>query len=480
MLSATQGLAKFAAELSYEDIPGDVVHQAERLILDTCCCAIGGYILDGGKVYLHVLEGLGGKPESTLLPTGHKTSAAIAAFVNSQLANLLDLDENLLYEGHFANTSIMPPLAMAERQGASGKQFVTAVVAAFEVTSRVTLSLPGIANVVSPPPNLKIEWPDPFGHSYNIFGATVGSCSLLNLNAEQTANAMGIAGTITPLPSSGKIASLPRLTMSKSSVYGWQGWSGVVASLLAEQGMTGDTTVLDGEHGFWKMIGAKYCDFAMLTKDLGSKWWIMDTAIKPYPACAYMRHPMTATDKIIAAHNIKPEEIDLIVAKLRPVHNTGVFFQDEPESYLDTQVSYQYTIAMRALQIPPDRWHKREVYSDPFVRSMVKKVRIEPDPSAIEAVYEDIKEGQEIRRPKKNPTTVEIHARGTVYSEHVDYAKGDPFTEETRMTDEELANKFRTHTTDLLRSSHVEQAIEALLNISTSPDIRLVTPLLTA
>lgn len=479
MGSATQELARFAAELRYEDIPSEVAHQAERIILDTCCCAIGGYIVDGGKVYLHVLEGLGGKPESTLFPTGHKTSAAIAAFVNSQLANLLDLDDNLLYHTHFANTCVMPAIAMAERQGASGKELITAVVGAYEVTSRITLSLPGLGKIVSPPPKLKIEWPDPFGHSYNIFGATIGSCSLLHLSAEQTANAMGMAGISASVPGSTKIDSLPRLTMSKAN-YGWLGWSGVVAALLADQGMTADTTILDGEHGFWKMVGAEYCDFALLTKGLGSKWWIMDTTMKPYPAGTWMRQAMMATDKIIEAYNIEPEEIELIVAKLRPLRDSGIFFQDAPASYLDTQVSYPYLIAMRALRIPPNRWHSKDVYSDPIVREMVRRVRIEPDPSAIEAFYEEIKEGREVRRATKAPTTVEVHARGTIYSKHLDYAKGDPFTEETKITDEELADKFRTHTYDLLRSSHVEAAIKALLNISEVPDVRTVTPLLTA
>ena len=68
--------------MRFEDLPPGVAHQAERLILDTCCCAIGGYVLDNGKMYLHTLEALGGNPEATLFPTGRKTSAAVAEWVD--------------------------------------------------------------------------------------------------------------------------------------------------------------------------------------------------------------------------------------------------------------------------------------------------------------------------------------------------------------------------------------------------------------
>ena len=482
MGTCTEELARFAAELQYEDIPADVVHQAERLILDTCCCAISGYVLDSGKLYLHVLESLGGAPQATLFPTGHKTSVATAAFVNSQLANLRDLDDNLLYHSHFANTSVMPALAMAEHLRTNGKQFVTAVITAFEVTARISLCMPAF-EVTSPPPNIKIEQCEHMSMSYNIFGAAVGCCRLLGLSAQQTANAMGIAGYTAPVPTLTKAMALPRLTMLKYAIYGWQGWGGVVAALLAEQGMTADTGVLDGEHGFWRMTGSEWCDFQILTKGLGSKWWIMDTSIKPYPAGTWMRNPILALDKIIEAHHIKPEEIEQIVAKiwpLWPLHKKGPATQERPESYLDTQISYQYLLAVRALGVPPNRWYSKEVYSDPLVKSMIKKIRIEEDPQSTRALYEEIREGREVRHPSKAPATVEVRARGTTFTEHVEYAKGDPFTKETRLSDEEIAEKFRTYTIGLIRSSHVEPAIKALLTISKVSDIGTLIPLLTA
>ena len=93
----------------------------------------------------------------------------------------------------------MTPLAVAEWQGASGKDLIAAVVAAYEVSARVGLSMPALLKVVSPPPDLKLDWWDPFGNNYSVFGTTVGSAKLLHLDSKQTANAMGIAGYTAPV-----------------------------------------------------------------------------------------------------------------------------------------------------------------------------------------------------------------------------------------------------------------------------------------
>lgn len=486
MESPTQELAEFAANLSYQDIPAHVVHQAERLILDTCGCAVAGYILDNAKTFLHVMEALGGNPEATLFPSGHKTSVATAAFVNTSLSNALDLDDNLLYHCHFANTTVLPAVAMAERQGCSGRDLVTAVVAAYEVTSRITLSQPGVCKIVSPPPNLKIEQPPLATHNYNVFSTAVGAGRLLGLDATRMACAMGMAGLNAPVPRTAGHGGPGGAPTMKGTNYGWQGWTGVIAALLAEQGVTGPTTVLDGESGFWRMSGAESCNSAMLTKDLGSKWWILDTSFKAYPAGTWMRPAMEATDKVVRTHDIRPDEIERIVIKngrLVGGYIRNPWAEDGPVNEVVGQTNFLYLVVMRALRVPPARWHTKETYTNPVVLDLLKKIEFVRDPSHELALYQELmqqEKTQGVRRATKSPTTVEVHARGTVFSAYAEYARGDPFSEETRMRDEDLAAKFRTHTVGIVRSSRAERAIQALLSVSKVADVRTVTPLLTA
>jgi 2-methylcitrate dehydratase PrpD len=63
----TQVIAKFSAELQYEDLPGDVVREVKRLLLDTIGCGLGALGLDKGRMAVELVQRMGGRPESTVL-----------------------------------------------------------------------------------------------------------------------------------------------------------------------------------------------------------------------------------------------------------------------------------------------------------------------------------------------------------------------------------------------------------------------------
>src|SRR5262249_22004610 len=151
----------------------------------------------------------------------------VAALVNAQMANLLDLDDNFLYSSHFASTSVLPALALAEADGRSGSELIAAVVGAFETTARVNLSMPGVLRAVSPPPSPRFRFPDPTGHSYNVFGAAAGAGRMLHLDATRMARAFGIAGYTAPVPTINKAFGSPHMPEMKYAAYGWMAWDGV-------------------------------------------------------------------------------------------------------------------------------------------------------------------------------------------------------------------------------------------------------------
>jgi 2-methylcitrate dehydratase PrpD len=465
--SSTETLARFGAELDFAAIPDDVVHQAERVILDTCCCAIGGYALDGSKKLVHTLQAMGGTPEATIFATGTKAPAALAALVNTQLSNALDLDDNLLYGTHFANTAVLPAFAVAESSHAPGKELVVAVVAAFEVTARIMLSMPSFLSIA---PDRKLGWRSPIGHSYNALGAAVGAGRVLGLTPLQMSDAMGLAGYTAPVPTMSKAFTEPRFSDMKYSAFGWLGWAGVLAAALAENGFSGDRRVLDGPDGFWKMMGAADCDVDVLTRDLGSKWWILETSLMPYPAGTWMRNSMLALDRIVERERLAAHEIDKIVVSTMLIKEAGPPVLTEFRSYHDTQVSYPYLLAMRALRIAPNRWHTRDVFEDPLVLELVRKIELTSSRESADVVIAEIESWSE-RRTTRAPATVEIHARGMVYHESSDYGKGDPFVPETRMSDDELLEKFAVHCRGIIRDHHVARASELLLSIASAENV---------
>jgi 2-methylcitrate dehydratase PrpD len=480
LATKTADLAAFAASLRFEQLPDEVVHQAERLILDTCGCTVAAYVLDGAKKLSRTIQALGGVPEATMIGTAYRGPAPLVSLVNAQLANALDLDDNLLYCSHIANAATMPTLAVAERTHASGKRLVTAVVAAYEVAARVMLSLTNIMTAIEPAPSARFRWTAPAGHSYNVFAAVSGAGRVLGLDPSRMAEAFGIAGYTTVPQTHAKASAAERLTDLKLGAYGWMAWSGTLAALLAEEGMTGDSSVLDGPKGFWSIAGYAGCDFDLLTRDLGSKWWILDTSFKPYPAGTWMRTAATALDEIVTRTGLRAEEVEKIVVRTMILRNDAernVFTQDVPQSARDTQVSYPYLIAMRALAISPQRWHRPETYLDPRVRRLTEAVELVQDQDTLDAVYRETLTWH--GRTRKVPATVEVHARGTVFEAHAEYARGDPFDPQMRLSDDELRGKFLRHAGEVISGERLEQAAELLLQVARVDDVAAVVSRLT-
>ena len=125
MSSVTQELADFAVDISYEELPLEVVHESKRLLLDSLGCAIGGLSTEKGKVSVSLARRIGGNPESTIIGTGDKVSSAPAAFANGELINALDYDA-LFSPDHVSPFVLAAPLAIAELKGSSGKDLIVA------------------------------------------------------------------------------------------------------------------------------------------------------------------------------------------------------------------------------------------------------------------------------------------------------------------------------------------------------------------
>jgi len=119
----TSSLVNFAINTRYEDLPGDVIQETKRLILDTIGCAIRGIRTDLGRIVIAKSEVIGGdKSESTIWGSNLKSSCVSAAFANAELANAMDADETLINFTHLGASVIPPVLAVGERTAATGRE----------------------------------------------------------------------------------------------------------------------------------------------------------------------------------------------------------------------------------------------------------------------------------------------------------------------------------------------------------------------
>lgn len=466
-------LAGFAAEISFEDLPKNIVHQTKRVICDSIGCILGGYTNERGRIIRKHIKKLGGSPDCTIIGDGEKSSIANAAMANSCMGNSLDWDDVLFVSSHPAVPIVCSALALCEAEGATGKDLLTAVAVGYDVASRIGLSARCMFNVVEG----KLKRRTPMGFSWQVFGAAIAAAKILKLDRWRMIQTFSLAGIRAPVPCQNKFGNPPeRLPWSKYADIGWIAQAGVTGALLAEAGYTGPIGILDGENGFLNMIGADNVDFGFMVDNLGKKWWIEETSFKPWPSCRYNAHALDPFIQIIESNNIPGEEIEKVVVKSGFMLGNPIFKIVDPDGPISMQFSVPHSLANAAFRIKPSpRWQYPESITDPKRKAFRRKVSIEGNDQTMKTIAEDMTSGYP-RQPKRLPTTVEVKAKGKLFEKSVEYAKGDPWLPETVMTDEELKEKYRANATEISDLSpswrqKTEKAIETIFALEGLKDI---------
>lgn len=444
MDSQTRALSEYIAKVKFEDIPQNIVEDAKDCILDSLGCAIGGIALQPAKIVIGLFTEMGGRPESSILATGEKLPCIHAAYINSYLANLLDFDDTSPSPLAHPGATIIPSgLALAEKSGANGRDFIAAVVTAYEAWARIGQS------IISSPERQDKVW----GMStHQIFGAAIVASKLLKFDAEQTANALGLAGVSAPVPNCRKLGveleDRP-ISWAKNN-FGWASMGGILSALLTEKGFTGNKHILDGESGFWLMASSDQCDFDKITHNLGKDYLISQTGFKPYASCRMTHSGLDATVAIVAEHQIDVDKIRHIKVESIPevVNKFGV---NKPVSILDAQFSLPHLIALELLGRSPSKGLSDDNLTDITVQSLAEKVSIEPS----------LELAEKFRQYGLLSAIVSIElSDGSKFSHRVDIPKWDAAS---RPTKDELSNKF-VHLTAPVIGTDVSETIIGDIN----------------
>lgn len=400
----TESLARFIADLRYEDIPTDVLDRARYCVLDNVANCLGGAALVPGRIVADYVAEMGGGKDATILASGRRVPTALAAFANSHLCNVLDFDDT--YDGlaHPGATAIPPAVAVAEKVRASGAALLTAIVAAYEVSLRI-----GIATQPSPE-RMRQVWG--LG-TWQTFAAATGAAKLLGLDAERTRHAFGLAGSAAPLPYARKLgmtlAERP-FAWSKNN-YHHASFVGVTAAMLAARGFLGNRFILDGPNGFWIMMSSDRCDWARFTAGLGTEWLLPRTAMKPYASCRWTHSSIDAALRIIA-RGVRPEAVRRF-RLLTFREGKENLARPHPENIIDAQFSLPYLVALCFAGHSPAQGLKDAHLVDPAVHHLAEQVEIEEDPVFTRAFTErgempgrliaDLEDGTSVEERVANP-----------------------------------------------------------------------------
>lgn len=142
MSDETRQLAKFAANLEYSQIPREVRARAADILVDQIGVEIGCSDLPWAKQVRESCRRAGGAAEATVVRYGERLPVAAAAFINSTFGHSFEYDDgNPKFHGHAGAELIPSLLAVGERDHNSGRDFLTAFVAAYEVRGHIGWAL---------------------------------------------------------------------------------------------------------------------------------------------------------------------------------------------------------------------------------------------------------------------------------------------------------------------------------------------------
>jgi len=453
MNGATEKLVDLARGIRFDDLPAEVVREAGRRLLDALGCMIAGSHGATTAAVRTVIADLGGAAESSVLGTAARTSCDRAALVNGTALRFLDF-----MDGHpgpypcHPCFNIPPLLALAERIGANGKQLATAIVAAYEIMPRFqeNSGLPDFG---------ARGWA---GSTNLSFSVPLAAAGLLDLDRERTLSALGMAithGNVLDAASHGQIP------MNKSILDGMAAANAIVATLLAERGISGPRAVIESAGGFAQAVAGSV-NFAGLVAPIG-RYKILESYTKLYNTVKCGQTAVAAAFKLMRKNHLRPHDI----ASLRIGFAQRDANTQKRESYARPQsrdtanhsVRFCVGAALVDGQLTAEQFEAEKLRA-PEILSLVDK----------STVYWD--EALDVHWPAANPATIVLRTiDGRELRETMVFPPGHP---KNLLSDEMLEQKFRQLTGKILIGEQIERAIVMTRRLQELSNVRALTDVL--
>ncbi|MGH6944659.1 MAG: MmgE/PrpD family protein [Geminicoccaceae bacterium] len=457
--SLTAHVADFVVSLAYERIPDDVLQLGKKSILDGLGLALSGSAAKSGLLVRRHLEDLASAAQCSVIGTALRVPPRFAAFANGVAIHADDYDDTQLAVApdrvyglltHPTAPVLPAVLAIAEREGRSGRDLLTAYHAGVEVECK-------IAEAISP---------RHYQHGFHAtatcgtFGAAAGVANLLGLPAETVRRALAIAGS----QSAGLRENFG--TMTKPFHAGRASESGVVAAQLAALGYSATGQILEAKRGFFQAAGGGYDPQAIEGK-LGDPWTFASpgVSIKPHPSGSLTHPGMTTMLGLTLEHDVQPEQVRRVGVGTNS-NMPNALIHHRPTTELEAKFSMEFCIAILLLERRAGLGEfTDEVVGRPDVREMIERVDFDVHPEAEAAGYD------------KMTTIIEIElADGRVISGRADFGKGSPAHP---MSYDEVAGKFSECAAFAgWPGDKAERVVERVRDLEDLTDVRDLTALL--
>ena len=442
----TATMARWAAELQFDDIGERAVHEAKRYLLDSLGCAFGGYRQEDARIALEVLEDIAGQGSATIIGSGRQVDAVSASLANALMVRVMDYNDIYWQQDPSHPSDLIPAaLACGERAGKRGRDLIVGIVLGHEFEMRLCeAAFPGIR---------ERGW---HHATLTAFASPIVAGRMLDLSWQQIQHAVGISAS--RHATLGAVTA-GKLTMMKNTVDPMATQSGVLAALLAQRGYTGPEHVIDGKEGLVHCFGPEW-KLDVLVEGLGATWRIERCGMKAFPTEALTHAPISAVLDIVRQHELTPEEVKAVhirsLARAADILADPSKYDPRTKETADHSLPYVIAAAIVDRQVTPAQFEPGRIM-DERIREQLRKVVVVADPE-IERLF-----------PKLQRVAVTIETTdGRSLSQQLDYPKGDP---RNPLSDEEIEQKFDALASPILSEKARARVKDTVWNLEAQPSI---------
>jgi 2-methylcitrate dehydratase PrpD len=434
----TATLSRFASGIRYEDIPERVREYCKDLLLDALACALAGHAGEDTLRVSRFVSQLAQSSESTVIGGG-RLSLSGATMLNGFLITAVSMcDVYRPTATHLQPVIVPAALAIAERNGTTGRDLLVALVSGFETATRIAAGVDYAAF-------RKRGWHGP--GTIGPFGAAAAVGRLLGFGPDTMAEAFGLAGS----QAAGTFAAWGTPSVKFHQFRG--ALSGLMAALLAEQRFVATREFLTAADGGFYPTYCGGSAQAAAERALGSHWEMEQIALRPWPTSAASQGVVTALFDLIRKHDVTADRTARLRVYVSPACRDAYASRRTFGGKWEASASIHYTAAVvlhdRAL------WMEQfERYDDPKLQHFANE--------CVDLIGDATLRAEQAR--------VEAHMKdGAVLSARCNASKGTP---ENPLTRAEIEDKFRRAAAGRLEEAHARFVMDAIARLEDQTSAR--------
>lgn len=443
-MKMAEEFSRFIVETEFKDIPPETVKFAKELTLKNIAGMLAGSTVPTSRRIIRYVRERAISPEAGVIGCGFRACAENAALANGYFAHASELEDDQFPGGGVSTITVWPVIfSLAEPLKLSGKDILLAIIIGTEVQNRIAY----YASAGTDPMGIVGL---PF---YGIFGATATAAKVLQLDCDETKNALGLAMT----QGLGYMHTWGTDTHFYESAAVCR--NGITTALLAKDGMNSNP---DFEKWLTTLIGEKV-EIAKITAGLGKEFFIHNIWVKKYPCCFFTHRYIDGLSILMKEQNLCYGDIERVEVYIGPLD--WIVDRPEPKTIEDSKFSLQHVLAAIMLEgdINMDTFTEEKITDKKFIETR-SKVKVIVDQQRPRRYMSGIARVDVLTKDKRKLT------------KEMEQSIGGP---KLPLTTEQFVELYKKYASVALSEDQVKQTAEIILNLEKKRDVMELMDILT-